>query len=309
MRHHLLFVLALFVSQCGVEAGNVGKGRTGQVKVLFAQEPSSGDESLSVSVGSLGLIDSQDAEVATLNAATSSVDLYGSKASSVLVAESKEIPIGAYAKIAIRLKGDKPIRYRDVGGLDHDVELEDDAKESFYIAQSIVVEDGEVTTIIVNLDPFQSLARPGADAFVFRPRGELARHSQTYVGTTELGSARWACLYAYGIDPGPVGPWTSPWNGPWGGGEGPEFDPNREMPHLAGPLHGRQVEGRPTFKGKDQLVRDQTAECSSAYAKTSVKDGRFEFRFLDEGTYAVRIFSGDGGFIDLSDDIVVRYEK
>ncbi len=303
MRYYPFFILALFTSHCGVEAGNVGKGRTGQVKILFAQETASSGESLSVEVSSLGLIDSADSEAATLNASKTSIDLYGSSSTSVLVAESSEIPAGSYAKVAIRLKGDKPVHYRDENGREHDVQLDDDTKESFFITQAIEVVEGEVTTIVVNLDPYQSLSRPADDSFVFKPRGEVARHNQSYVGATAVTGARWACLYAYEIKRRPIGPRDG------GGPESPVgFGPGDEMHRLREPERGREVEGRPSTDTKDKLMRDETSECSRAYGKTSVKEGKFEFKFLDEGAYAVRIFANDGTYTDLTDDIVVKRE-
>ncbi|RZA22597.1 MAG: DUF4382 domain-containing protein, partial [Proteobacteria bacterium] len=242
-----------------------------------------------------------DAEAATLSTSLSSVDLYGSTSTSVLVAESSEIPAGSYAKVAIRLKGDKPVHYRDENGHEHDVHLDDDTKESFYITQTIEVVEGEVTTIVVNLDPYKSLSRPAGDSFTFKPRGEVARHDESYVGTTQVAGARWACLYAYEIKRRPIGPREG--GGP-GNPEGP--GPGGEMPRLREPERGHEVEGRPTFETKDQLIKDETNECSRAYGKTSVKDGKFEFKFLDEGAYSVRIFASDGTYTDLTDDMVVK---
>lgn len=321
MRCTPFLAIALFASHCGVEAGNTGKGRTGQVKISFAQESVTGSESLSVSVSSLGLLDSDDTEQASLTSDVSSVDLYASDASeSVLVADSSEIPVGTYTKLAIRLKGDKPVKYRDAEGIDHDVELDADTRQSFYITQEIQVVEGEVTNIVVNLDPYQSLAKPSNDRYVFEPRGGVSRHSELgYEGSTDFTRNGFACLYAYQIpeENGPLGPMTSqipedefdPWNE--GGEYTPGGGPRRDGPHLLGPGggKGREVERRPRFESREELVKDETSDCSKAYAKTVIKNGKFEFRYLSEGLYALRIFATDESYQDAVDDISLKAEN
>lgn len=313
-------LIALFTTHCGVEAGNAGKGRTGQVKIHFTQESSTGSESLNVAVGSLGLLNSDDKEVATLSPSASTFDLYGSTSSeSVLVAESNAIPAGSYAKIAIRLSGEKPIQYRDESGKSYEVGVDEETKESLFIAQDIEVLVGETTTIIVNLDPYSSLARSESQSsYTFNPRGQVSRQSSSYryEGSTQMANANWACLYAFSVteDKAPLGPFGRILSR----GDDDEEDDDKAKSGFwrgwgllrnSGGRRGREVEGRPKVSSKSELIKDESSDCDRAFAKAPIKNGKFEFRHLSEGTYSLRVFSKTGAYQDGSEDITIKDDE
>lgn len=293
MRFLLFFIMAISASRCGVEAGNAGggKGKTGAVKILFAQETGSSNESLSVGINSLSLVSSSDTDSSgtSITPSVDSVDLFSSEqGDNVVVAESTIIPIGDYAQISIRLKGDKPIRYRDSDGRDRDVHLENSAT-AFYVSQTFSVVEGKTTSIVVSLDPYRSLVSGSDDRFVFKPRGDARSEEREveYKGSTTVANAKWVCAYAYAVEAGPQ------FGGgrPDSSGKGPSGD------------HGPRVEDRGSSINKSDIVKDTTDACSNAYAKAPVQDGKFELRHLIPASYSLRIFSANGSYTDIADDV------
>jgi len=298
MRFFLCFFMAFTALRCGVEAGNAGsgKGLVGNVKILFAQEQNTGSESLSVDLGSLALLGSDDQEAATLTPSISTVDLYGSEATdNTVIAESTSVPAGTYAKITIRLNGDKPVRYRDAGGNEREVGLAD-SNPSFTITQAISITANETTTIVINLDPYRSLQPPDANnRFIFKPRGDAAPRDQdvNYKGTTAVPNALWVCAYAYVNHEPPRDP------------PPPRLLDGLPPPGGLPPPLGTPVEGRPRFGTKPELVKDTVDTCDNAFAKAPVVGGTFEFRHLRPGPYALRVFDSTGLFTDVDADLIL----
>lgn len=298
MRLILGIFLALSVTHCGVEAGNSGPKKQGSVKIYFAQEASSESESLSMQLASLDLYTDSETSTASLTPSVESVDLFGlTENSSVVVAESSAIPVGSYQNIAIRLTGEKPIRYRDSGGQEISVDLDDAAVQSFYVEQSFEVSEGQTTSIILSIDPYKSLSRNSGtpDRFVFKPRGD-ARPPEgdvPYLGSTTITDAKWVCAYAYSVQlPGPINPFP------------------RDGARLNfGPDFGPRVEDRPSFSTKDDLVKDETDACDNAFAKAPVLDGKYELRHLLPGAYSLRVFTSTGSYVDLEQDILLEPHK
>lgn len=300
MRLVLGIFLALSVTHCGVEAGNSGPKKQGSVKIYFAQEALSGNESLSMQLASLDLYTDSETSTASLTPSVESVDLFGlTESSSVVVAESSSIPVGSYQNIAIRLSGEKPIRYRDSSGQEVSVELDDASIQSFYVEQSFEVSENETTSIVLSIDPYKSLSRnSGApDRFVFKPRGD-ARPPEgdvPYLGSTTIANASWVCAYAYSVSiPGPISPF------PRDGGR---------LTMAFGPDFGPRVEDRPSFSTKDDLVKDETDSCDNAFTKAPVLDGKYELRHLLPGAYSLRVFTSTGSYVDLDQDIVLDPHK
>lgn len=294
MRFLLFFLMAISASRCGVEAGNAGggKGKTGAVKILFAQESGTSNESLSVGINSLSLLSSSDSDSAgtSISPSVDSVDLFNqNQGGNVVVAESTIIPIGDYTQISIRLKGDKPIRYRDSDGHERDVHLEDSSASSFYVSQTFSVVEGKTTSIVVSLDPYRSLQSGSDDKFVFKPRGDARSEDREveYKGTTTVPNAQWVCAYAFAVEAGPQ------FGGgrPDSGDKGPSGD------------HGPRVEDRGSSTTKADIVKDASDACSNAYAKAPVRDGKFELRHLIPATYSLRIFTANGSYTDIADDV------
>ncbi|RZA12393.1 MAG: DUF4382 domain-containing protein, partial [Proteobacteria bacterium] len=255
-----------------------------------SQEPLTSGESLNVQLTSLDLLTDDDSASASLTPSVSSVDLFGNESSdTVMVAESVTIPIGSYQQIAVRMGSQKPIRYRDASGRDHNVNLEDSASTSFYVAQTYEVKEGETTSILVNLDPYRSIQTSEQGNYVFRPKGD-ARDPQRgtdYKGTTVVSNAKWVCAYAFSANSSPeqYGPRPSP------DGKGPP------------PPRGPEVEGRKTYPSKNELMKDTTDACDNAFAKAPVQNGRFELRHLLPATYALRVFTAPDSYQDIAEDL------
>jgi hypothetical protein len=298
MRFFLFLIMSLGATRCGVEAGNAGggKGKTGSVKISFAQQSGTSNESLSVGINSLSLVNASDSDSngTSITTIVDSIDLFSkTQEDNVVVAESTIIPVGSYTKISIRLKGDKPVRYRDGDGHERDVHLEDSTAAAFYVSQTFTVAEGKTTSIVVSLDPYRSLQSGSDDRFVFKPRGDARAEEREveYKGTTAISDAIWVCAYAYAIEAGPQ----------FGiGGDRPEF--GHEGPS---PYHGPRVEDRGSSIAKADIIKDPTDACSNAYTKAPVRDGMFDLRHLIPASYSLRIFSANGSYTDIAEDIIL----
>lgn len=292
MRMFLCILLAFSSLRCGVELGNVGaKGRSevGAVKILVAQQRGTGSESLNIQLGSLSLIASDGIEQAALSPSASTFDLYSAHSDGrLLLAESSMVQAGKYAKISIRLAGDKPVQYRDEGGAEFPVGLVGGTDESFTFTQDITVSAGQTTTIILNIDPRASLKRTeveGQTNYIFEPLGEATSIEDLSLGngTTSVENAKWACVYAYHVAN------------------------NEESASPSGPLlplvDSKGVETRPIFASKDSLVKDNDDSCTNAFTKVPVINGEYSYYYLPLLGYSFRIFTDSGDFVDDAEDI------
>lgn len=299
-----LMVAALYYSimtGCGVEVGNPGGDEPdkGTLNIFFAREPVVEAESLSLSLASIDLVstDSQDT-VASLSPEVSDVDIFGlTESDQIKVAESTDIPTGIYGQVVIQLNQESPFKYRDRDGEEKPVRFEEQSQRAFYVQQDFEIITGETTTLVLSLDPYNSLAKTDENGFIFRPRGDFRpkRHFIKHSGETDFENAEWVCAYAYAVEEIPKPP---RWEG----------DPNATLPPPPGPPPGHPGPGvidRITFATKEDVVKDATSLCANAFTKAPVVEGKYEIRNLRPATYTLRFFDESGGFQDGIEEVVI----
>lgn len=293
LRTVLTLLLMLTLTNCGVEAGNPGdKPKSGSLNIHIARQPVTGSESLSLDLASLDIVDEDGQTViASLTPAISSVDLFGLVGGDdELVASSEGVPVGTYKQLVIRLNGDKPVRYRSPKGEDEAVELEDNEYRSFLIEQSFEIAEGSITSLVVNLDPYKSLVR--GDKLVFKPRGDARPRGRgvEHQGVAPDATAQWVCAYAYDLKFPPPG----------------KDNPVGLVLHGNMPAPGPpRIEDRTFYMNRGEIVFDETASCTNAFAKAPVLSGAYGLRHLLPGSYALRFFLPDGSFVDAGEDVTL----
>lgn len=303
----LILLCILFLTRCGVEVGNPGntKPKTGVLKISFAKEPLTQQESLRLDLASLDLVEGDGgAIVASLRPTVGNVDIFGlTDGDETLVAESNTVPVGVYDRVVIRLSGEKPVYFRDQDGTERHVQLEAQSTNSFYVKQSFEITSSQTTSLLLSLDPYGSLGESGAPekGLIFRPRGYARRHEQSlgYRSKTAVANAVWICAYGYGVQAGqlPMGPRQPP----------PPPPPPPGIEQVPPPPHpGVLVIDRITFKTKESIIKDTTSACPNAFAKAPVIEGRYEFRHLLPGSYSLRIFTRVGTFDDSAEDFTLN---
>ncbi|MBC7661309.1 MAG: DUF4382 domain-containing protein [Chitinophagaceae bacterium] len=298
MRALVAIILAMSAYRCGIEAGNAGtgKGKSGNVQIYFAQQQSTSNESMNVQISSLGLVQTTSTSETSLGSSVNSVDLFASTSNAnVPVVNATSVPVGTYSQIAIRLKGDKPIHYRDAEGGETDLGVSDATDQAFYLTQAIEVSENQTISIVVNLDPYKSIQSGDGGRKAFKPRGNARPRDQVfeYSGTTTVAGAKWICAYAYK-------------NGDWHEGGMPlqgSVPTSPLPPEPADDHRGSPIEDLPTFVNKSGLIKDTTSECDHAFAKVPVVDGVYSFHQLQPVSYALRIFKSHGSYVDIDADI------
>jgi hypothetical protein len=289
---------AALATGCGVEAGNPGdKPKTGTVLVTFARGQEGVASSFKLALESVELRTADDAVAAPLTLTAESIELVDSDGGDVEAASGDAVPVGEYARMVVALKEDTPFTYKDLDGGERTVGFEGDESRAFYVEDDVIVTEGEITELVVDLDTRRSLVHPddAPDRLVFRPHGAMGRHRGLgYVGKKTVTGGTVVCAYLYAMLPPP------PHGEPPEGMSGPGGRPPPPPPPGPGMLSGK------VFATKDDVVKDETPECDNAFRIAPVDEsGNWRFDHLLPATYDFRAFLGDGTFTDVEEGITL----
>jgi hypothetical protein len=288
---------ALFLTHCGVEAGNPvdSDPKAGLVQIQFATVDDIFGDSFVLNLADLSISstnDSGEAEVIeSLELTTTEVELFAlsDDAGSETDVGTSTVTVGSYNVITIGFDEAKPLSYQATGEDPQIIAFSEDGIGSINLAETIEIAEGETTTIILNFDPRNSLTGDNKADFKFDPM--VASHKKgfksSYEGSTDVANATSVCAYLY-----------SPIHPPKGE-RGPK--PGRASGKRPPPPKGRKGKaGRPPkmFESADDVVKDETKLCENAFQRVRVIDGVYHFRHLVPGTYDFRIFAEDGSYTD-----------
>lgn len=294
--------VSLFLSACGVEAGNPGTTKPdtkkGGVAIRIAKQLDLKSSMLSLSLSSFRLAQ-QDNEIAEISPNLKEINLFTNTTDDEpIVAESNDVPVGSYSDIIVQLASTDPVIYRDEEGRESPVDLDDPAVPIFKVNEEFEVGDGEKIEIVLNIDPYRSLIDEQTDKkrFKFRPQGHSHRRGRglRYDGETSVLGASWVCAYAFDARPLKTKRKSR-------GHDESRDDTNSKKPRFLGE--------RTIFDRLEDVKKDESKSCPNAFAVAPIVEAKYHLRQLIPATYHLRFFKQDGSYEDSNAPIKLRPSK
>ena len=297
-QYRILSLSLMFLSACGVEAGNpTGKKPKGSATVSLVPTSSVTGDQFTISIDSISLVSSDETSSSAQSMAISNQDfnlLSSSPNATGAEAAKSDVDTGKYTGVIITLPERRPPRYRPAGGDESELGTDKLDQHGFRIDQEIQIKEGESTNIVIRIDPLSSISKDGGqlrfdprcDAF---PRPPEAQYS----GTAPITDAAYVCAYGYGLTRMQPPPQSNSTMG---------IPPPPPPPGPGGKFAAKSHQ---VFATKADVLFDSSSTCMNAFTKTGIKGSSFILDRLLPGSYALRFFRADDTYVDLTTDISV----
>ena len=301
-----IFLLTLILNGCGVEAGNPvdddSETSSGQLSLTFAESDDVFGESFVLNLTGVTVSSLDDsgntAASEDLSLSSMQVELFSlTEDSATEETATANLAPGTYDQITLGFSQEDPVSF--TGENEDPVTLPFSSPEypAIHLEQSITITEGQLSEIVISLDPRSSLTTDeSTGAFKgFDPQLRSLRKGEgfTHKGTTGLKGAFKACAYFYKSS-------SSLSQGGQKASAASFAKLNRRRKRFGPSRLGRRP---PEFSDPSSVIKDKVPRCPNAFAKATVRNGTYRFRYLKPGFYDIRVFASGGTYEDNEEGI------